>query len=276
MAAITDFASANRLGPQSRGLIFLLGALTGLTALSIDMSLPALPTLAASLHTSVDQAALTLSMFLAGYSVSQLFYGPLSDRYGRRPLLLAGLVLFTAGGIGCALAPNIGQLIEWRLVQGLGACAGPILARALVRDLYQSERGIQILSYMTLVMSVAPLLAPILGGYLLTLHWRASRHKTPREPTHNNAANYRGGSGLKGVSAPSGSMLRCGTPGASASALSRSPLCSHMQRARHRGGAGMARYRMDIFRVGKRLARPQACAVAPTRYLCARRWNGKT
>ena len=68
MAAITDFASANRLGPQSRGLIFLLGALTGLTALSIDMSLPALPTLAASLHTSVDQAALTLSMFLAGYS----------------------------------------------------------------------------------------------------------------------------------------------------------------------------------------------------------------
>jgi len=173
MAAITDFASANRLGPQSRGLIFLLGALTGLTALSIDMSLPALPTLAASLHTSVDQAALTLSMFLAGYSVSQLFYGPLSDRYGRRPLLLAGLVLFTAGGIGCALAPNIGQLIEWRLVQGLGACAGPILARALVRDLYQSERGIQILSYMTLVMSVAPLLAPILGGYLLTLHWRA-------------------------------------------------------------------------------------------------------
>src|SRR3954447_507580 len=173
MAAITDFASANRLGPQSRGLIFLLGALTGLTALSIDMSLPALPTLAASPHTSVDQAALTLSMFLAGYSVSQLFYGPLSDRYGRRPLLLAGLILFTIGGIGGALAPNIGQLVGWRLVQGLGACAGPILARALVRDFYQRERGVQILSYMTLVMSVAPLLAPILGGYLLVLHWRA-------------------------------------------------------------------------------------------------------
>ena len=172
MATITHFASA-RLGPQSGGLIFLLGALTGLTALSIDMSLPALPTLAGSFHTSVDQAALTLSMFLAGYSISQLFYGPLSDRYGRRPLLLVGLVLFAAGGIGCALAPSIGQLIGWRLVQGLGACAGPILARALVRDLYQRERGIQILSYMTLVMSVAPLLAPILGGYLLTLHWRA-------------------------------------------------------------------------------------------------------
>src|SRR4051795_4856386 len=118
MAAITDFPSAHRLEPQSRGLIFLLGALTGLTALSIDMSLPALPTLASSLHTSTDQAALTLSMFLAGYSVSQLFYGPLSDRYGRRPLLLAGLILFTIGGIGCALAPNIGQLVGWRLAQG--------------------------------------------------------------------------------------------------------------------------------------------------------------
>lgn len=173
MAAITDFPSTNRLGPQSRGLIFLLGALTGLTALSIDMSLPALPTLAGSLHASAEQAALTLSMFLAGYSVSQLFYGPLSDRYGRRPLLLAGLILFTIGGMGCALASNIGQLVGCRLVQGLGACAGPILARALVRDLYERERGVQILSYMTLVMSVAPLLAPIIGGYLLVLHWRA-------------------------------------------------------------------------------------------------------
>src|SRR3954471_20910584 len=101
MAAITDFASANRLGPQSRGLILLLGALTGLTALSIDMSLPALPALASIFATSADEAALTLSMFLAGYSVSQLFYGPVADGWGRRPPLLAGLALFVAGGIGC-------------------------------------------------------------------------------------------------------------------------------------------------------------------------------
>jgi DHA1 family bicyclomycin/chloramphenicol resistance-like MFS transporter len=161
------------LQPQSRGLIVLLGALTGLTALSIDMSLPALPTLQAVLGASADQAALTLSMFLAGYSASQLAYGPLSDRYGRRPPLLAGLLLFAAGSIGCASSGTIGQLNGWRLLQGLGACAGPILARAMVRDLYERRRGVQILSYMTLVMSVAPLLAPMIGGYLLLLHWRA-------------------------------------------------------------------------------------------------------
>src|SRR3954469_15515544 len=137
------------------------------------MSLPALPTLAAVFSTSAEEAALTLSMFLAGYSVSQLFYGPLSDRFGRRPPLLVALVLFTAGGIGCALSFSMAQLLFWRLVQGVGACAGPILARAVVRDLYERARAIQILSYMTMIMSAAPLLAPILGGYLLLLGWRA-------------------------------------------------------------------------------------------------------
>jgi len=154
-------------------LIVLLGALTGLTALSIDMSLPALPTLTSVFATSPEQAALTLSVFLLGYSVSQLFYGPLSDRFGRRPLILAGLVLFAAGGVGCAASGSIGQLVWWRLLQGVGACAGPILARAVVRDLFERQRAVQILSYMTLVMSVAPLFAPVIGGYLLLLHWRA-------------------------------------------------------------------------------------------------------
>ena len=161
------------LKPDSRWLIVLLGALTGLTALSIDMSLPALPALTAVFATTADRAALTLSMFLLGYSVSQLFYGPLSDRFGRKPLILAGLALFTAGGCGCAASAGIGELILWRFVQGLGACAGPILARAVVRDLFERPRSAQILSYMTLVMSLAPLLAPILGGYLLIVHWRA-------------------------------------------------------------------------------------------------------
>jgi len=160
------------LQPHSRSLVILLGALTGLTALSIDMSLPALPTLAVVFEVDADQAALTLSMFLAGYSASQLFYGPIADRFGRRPPLLFGLALFAAGGVGCALSGTITQLVFWRLVQGVGACAGPILARAVVRDLYERRRSVQILSYMTLVMALAPLLAPILGGYLLLLHWR--------------------------------------------------------------------------------------------------------
>src|SRR4051794_31368627 len=106
--------------PRSHSLIPLLGALTGLTALSIDMSLPSLPTLTAAFATSADQAALTLSGFLVGYSISQLFYGPLADRFGRRPPLLVGLGLFTIGGIGCTLAGTIGELIAWRVVQGVG------------------------------------------------------------------------------------------------------------------------------------------------------------
>ena len=161
------------LQPHSRSLVILLGALTGMTALSIDMSLPALPTLATVFAVNADQAALTLSMFLAGYSVSQLFYGPIADRFGRRPPLLFGLALFAAGGVGCALSGSIKELVLWRLVQGVGACAGPILARTVVRDLYERRRGVQILSYMTLVMAVAPLLAPLIGGYLLLVHWRA-------------------------------------------------------------------------------------------------------
>ena len=100
-------------------------------------------------------------------------YGPIADRFGRRPPLLFGLALFAAGGIGCALSASITQLVLWRFVQGVGACAGPILARAIVRDLYERRRGVQILAYMTLVMAVAPLVAPIIGGYLLLLHWRA-------------------------------------------------------------------------------------------------------
>jgi len=159
--------------PRSRPLILLLGALSGLTALSIDMSLPALPTLGRVFAAGADETALTLSLFLAGYSASQLFYGPLSDRFGRRPPLVAGLALFALGGLGCAFSGSILQLVLWRFVQGVGACAGPIIARAVVRDLYERRRAVQILSYLTLVMSVAPLAAPVLGGYLLLLHWRA-------------------------------------------------------------------------------------------------------
>src|SRR5260370_22617264 len=95
------------LQPHSRALVILLGALTGLTALSIDMSLPALPTLTAVFAVDADQAALTLSLFLAGYSVSQLFYGPLADRFGRRSPLLVGLALFAARGLRCSLSGSV-------------------------------------------------------------------------------------------------------------------------------------------------------------------------
>jgi DHA1 family bicyclomycin/chloramphenicol resistance-like MFS transporter len=162
------------LSPGSLGFVVVLGALTALNALAIDMSLPALPELTRVFAASPDQMQWTLSGFLLGFSAGQLFCGPLADRYGRKPLLLVGLVLFSLGGIGCAFSPSLTWLIACRFLQGLGACAGPILSRAIVRDLFDRHHGARMLSHMTVVMSVAPLLAPILGGYLLEfVSWRA-------------------------------------------------------------------------------------------------------
>ncbi|HTS93405.1 MAG TPA: Bcr/CflA family multidrug efflux MFS transporter [Stellaceae bacterium] len=155
------------LRPQSRGLIFLLGALTAVTALAVDMSLPSLPSIAASFGAEPEQVQLTLSLFLVGYAGGQLFCGPLSDRFGRRRVLLAGIAVYALAGFACALSPGIKILVGARLVQGFGACVGPVLGRAVVRDHMTGPRAAQTLSYITLTMSIAPLLAPMLGGLLL-------------------------------------------------------------------------------------------------------------
>lgn len=162
------------LVPTSRAFVVLLGALTALTALSIDMSLPALPRLAAVFATTPDKAQLTLSVFLIGFAIGQLAYGPVSDRFGRRPVLLFGLVVYAAGGIGCAISGSIDQLILFRLLQGIGGCVGRVMGPAIVRDEFHAQRGAQVLSYVTLVMALAPLIAPVIGGYLLVIaDWQA-------------------------------------------------------------------------------------------------------
>jgi DHA1 family bicyclomycin/chloramphenicol resistance-like MFS transporter len=162
------------LVPGSRGFTILLGALTGLTALSVDMSLPALPRLTEVFATTPDRAQLTLSVFLIGFAVGQLFYGPLSDRFGRRPVLLVGLALYTLGGLGCAVSGSIEQLVAFRLLQGLGGCVGRVMGPAIVRDAFKAQDGAQILSHITQVVALAPLVAPMIGGYLLvSLGWRA-------------------------------------------------------------------------------------------------------
>jgi MFS transporter, DHA1 family, multidrug resistance protein len=155
-------------------MTLLLAAMTGLTALSIDMSLPAMPQLQETFGAGVSSVQLTLSIFLAGFALGQVICGPLSDRWGRRPVLVVGLTVFTIAGFLCAGSTSLSMLIAARFLQGVGASVGPVVARAIVRDRYDSRRGAAMLSQMTQVMIVAPLLAPTLGGYLLAyLGWPA-------------------------------------------------------------------------------------------------------
>lgn len=157
----------------SRRFIWLIGALTGLTALSIDISLPALPLIGAALSADAQQTQLTLSAFLLGYSVSQLFIGPLSDSLGRKPVLLASLALFMVAGVGCTLATDIDALIAFRVAQGIGGSAGTILGRAIVRDTHSDGEAARMLALVTQVMFVAPMVAPLIGQGLLELGtWR--------------------------------------------------------------------------------------------------------
>jgi DHA1 family bicyclomycin/chloramphenicol resistance-like MFS transporter len=148
-------------------LTLILGALTAFTPLAIDMYLPGLPALERALSTDPGSVQLTLSLFFLGLAVGQLFYGPLSDRYGRRGPLLVGNLMFIAASVGCALAARIEALIAFRLLQALGTSAGMVIARAMVRDLFEPKEGAKVFSLLMLVMGVAPILAPLLGGYLL-------------------------------------------------------------------------------------------------------------
>ncbi|MCB1952098.1 MAG: multidrug effflux MFS transporter [Zoogloeaceae bacterium] len=157
------------------GIAVLLTTLVALGPLSTDFYLPSLPAMTAALGTDVAGTQLTLSIFLGGFAVGQLFYGPLSDRFGRRPLMLIGLGIFLVASIACALAPNIETLIAARFVQAIGACAGPVLGRTVVRDLYGPKDSARMLSYISAAMALAPLLGPVFGGWLSVIFsWRAT------------------------------------------------------------------------------------------------------
>jgi len=145
----------------------LLGAITALSALSIDMSLPTLPAMTSSLSAGGAAAQWTISLFVLGFAGGQLFLGPLSDRVGRRPVLLCGLSAYVATGVGCALAPSIGVLVSMRFLQGLSACAGAVIARAIIRDVFDRPSAAAKQSMMTVVTTLAMLLAPILGAWVL-------------------------------------------------------------------------------------------------------------
>jgi len=159
----------------SLGLAILLTTLVALGPLSTDLYLPALPTLAQAFATDAARVQLTLSVFLAGFAVAQLFYGPLSDRYGRRPVMLFGLALYFVSSLACMLAPGIDTLILARFFQALGACAGPVLGRAIVRDVYGPVQAARVLAYISGAMAIAPMIGPLLGGWLTVwFGWRAN------------------------------------------------------------------------------------------------------
>lgn len=158
-------AGAGGLQPSAI-IAVVLTLLTGFGPMSTDVYLPSLPSLVTAFDSDVATVQLTLSVFLVGFAVAQLVYGPVSDRFGRRPAILAGVTIFTAASIACALATSIEMLILCRFLQALGACCGPVLGRAVVRDLYGPDRSARILAYMSMSMALAPAIGPIIGGVL--------------------------------------------------------------------------------------------------------------
>ena len=173
MSGSVHAASATLGRQDSLRILVILSTLMAFASISTDMYLPALPALGVAFGMGAGRVQLTLSSFLVGFSLGQLLWGPIGDRYGRRVPIALGVVLFVIGSVGCALSATVWHMVGWRVVQAVGACAGPVLARAMVRDLYARERSAQMLSTLMLVMGIAPLLGPILGGQVLLLwSWR--------------------------------------------------------------------------------------------------------
>lgn len=141
------------------------------TSLSTDIYLPAMPIMGKELQ---GNAELTITGFLVGFCLAQLVWGPVSDHFGRRLPLIIGMFLFIIGSVGCALSTDITQIVFWRVFQALGACTGPMLARAMIRDLFSRTRAAQMLSTLTIVMAIAPIIGPLLGGQIVEFaSWHA-------------------------------------------------------------------------------------------------------
>lgn len=156
------------------GLTILLGSLTMFGPISIDMYLPGLPAIASDLGSNAAGGQLTIAAFLFGLAVGQIVYGPLSDRIGRRPPLTIGISLFVVVSIGCAFATSIEVLIGLRFLQALGASVGMVVARAVIADLFEGKEAARMFSLVTLVFGLAPILAPLIGGWiLLVTDWKA-------------------------------------------------------------------------------------------------------
>lgn len=155
-------------------LLFILGSVTALGPLSIDMYLPAFPEISSEFKAPISSVELTLAVFFMGLAAGQLIYGPLSDRYGRKKPLYAGLIIYILSSFLCATATNINSLIVFRFLQSLGSCAGMVISRAIVRDMFPPQDSAKVFSTLMLIIGAAPILAPILGGAIIqyfSWHW---------------------------------------------------------------------------------------------------------
>jgi DHA1 family bicyclomycin/chloramphenicol resistance-like MFS transporter len=162
-----------RLPPTSTAFTLLLGLLVALPSFGIDMSLPALTSVGAALGVAPERAGLMMSLFMLGFAVAPLFYGPASDRYGRKPVVVFACMLFAIAGIGCAFARSLPTLLVWRVVQGAGAGASMTITLAIVRDLFEGQAARTRLSYVSIATMVVPTIAPSAGAALLALGgWR--------------------------------------------------------------------------------------------------------
>lgn len=157
-----------RQAKQGASRIILIASLVALAPLSIDTYLPSLPVLASYFSTSHANVQHSLSTFFLGLAIGQLIYGPVSDRFGRRPVLLFGITLYLLTSVLCAQAVSIGMLIGGRFLEGVGAAAGPVVGRAIVRDTWSGEYAARAMSYVVMTMTTVPVLAPIVGGHMLS------------------------------------------------------------------------------------------------------------
>jgi DHA1 family bicyclomycin/chloramphenicol resistance-like MFS transporter len=163
------------LSPAAKAPLLVLIAVSAVNPLALNIFVPSMPGMEVAFNTTYARVQLALSFYLAAVAIAQLVLGPLSDRFGRRPVMIGGMMLFVGGTLVCRFAPTIEVLILGRVIQGIGGCTGLVLSRAIVRDVYDRDQSASMIGFVTMGMAVAPAIGPAIGGFLDELYgWTAS------------------------------------------------------------------------------------------------------